>query len=60
MELSVCRFLIKDKKFLEKHNEIWEKVSNSEPVHNKTYLKADKKNEHKRRLSMCLCSDNID
>ena len=43
-------FLIKDENFLEKYNEIWEKVSNviekklnSEPVHNKKYLKAVKK-----------------
>ena len=38
-------FFKKDEKFLEKYNEIWEKVSNSikkvnsEPRHNKKYLK---------------------
>ena len=41
---------MKDENFLEKYNEIWEKISNiikkefnSEPVHNKQYLKAEKK-----------------
>ena len=49
-----------------KNYEIWENVSNimtkkfnSEPVHNKKYLKAGK-NQHKRRLSMCLYKSNID
>ena len=43
-------FLIKNEKLLEKYNEIWEKVSNiikkefnTEPVHNKNYLKAGRK-----------------
>ena len=43
-------FLIKDEKFLQNYNEIQGKVSsiikkefNSEPVHNKKYLKAEKK-----------------
>ena len=28
MKLNVCLFLMKAKEFLEKYNEIWEKVSN--------------------------------
>ena len=41
-------FLIKDYELLEKYNEIWEKVKNtnkkefnSEPVYNEKYLKAE-------------------
>ena len=41
---------MKDENFLEKYNEIWEKISNiikkefnSEPVHNKQYLKTEKR-----------------
>ena len=59
-------FLIKCEKKFKKYYEIWENVSNimtkkfnSEPVHNKKYLKAGK-NQHKRRLSMCLYTSNID
>ena len=52
-------FSKKDGKFLENYDEVWETVSNtikkkinSEPVHNKKYLKAEKKNQSKRRLAM--------
>ena len=44
MKLNVCLFFMKDAEFLEKYNEIWEKVrniikkTNSELVYNKKYL----------------------
>ena len=59
--------MIKDKKLLEKYNEIWEKVKNSikrefedEPVYNEKYLKAKIKsyngkiniNFHNNKLSI--------
>ena len=49
-----------------KYTEILEKVSNiikikfnSELMYSKRYLKAEK-NEHKRRLPMVICNNNID
>ena len=49
-ETEYMSFLMKDKEFLEKYDEIWEKVSNiieinfnSELTHNKNYLKAEKR-----------------
>ena len=29
-------------------------------LYSKKYLKAEKRNEHKRRLSMFICTNNID
>ena len=74
--MSICKldfdktkcfyFSIKDEKFLEKYNEIWEKVSNIikknliVSLHIiKKYVKA-KKNQHKRRLSVYFYTSNID
>ena len=62
---------MKDKEFLEKYNEIFEKFSNiikkilfSELIYNKKYLTAEKKsykkNQHKRMLSMYLYISDID
>ena len=51
-------FMIKDENFFDKYMTIWEKVSNitkkfnSELTYNKKYLKAEKKIQHKRKLSM--------
>ena len=60
-------FLIKDEDFFDICNEIWEKVSNiikkqlnSELVHHKEYLKANKKNQHKTKILVYLCMSNID
>ena len=60
-------FLIKDEDFFDIYNEIWEKVSNiikkqlnSELVHHKEYLKANKKNQHKTKILVYLCMSNID
>ena len=45
---------------------MWEKVSkiikknNNELIYNKKYLKAEKKIQHKRKLSMVLDASNID
>ena len=60
-------FLIKEEKVFIKYKEILEKVSNiikikfnSELIHTKKYLKAEKNNKHKRRLSIFICTNNID
>ena len=56
-------FLIKDEIFFDKYNEIWDIIKNEvyniikkkfnrELIYNKKYLKAEKKNQHKRRLSL--------
>ena len=54
-------FLTKEERVFDKYDEIWEKVSNiikkefdSNFVYSKKYLKAEKKNIHKRKLSMFL------
>ena len=54
-ETECMSFLIKDKEFLEKYNQIQEKPSNvikkefnSEPVYNKNYLKAEKKSYNEK------------
>ena len=54
-------FFDKRERVFDKYDEIWEKVSNiikkefdSNFVYNKKYLKAEKKNKHKRKLSMFL------
>ena len=59
-------YLIKDKKKNYNYDEIWEKVCNiikkecnSELVYNKKYLNA-KKNQHKRKISICLCTSKIE
>ena len=59
-------FYNKRKKVFIKYTEILEKVSNiikikfnSELMYSKRYLKAEK-NEHKRRLPMVICNNNID
>ena len=46
-ETECMSFLMKDKEFLEKYNEIWEKFGNmkkinSELIYNKKHLKAEK------------------
>ena len=58
-------FLMKDKEYLEKYNEIWEKVSNiiknkfnSELVYNKKYLKAEKKS-YNRKIKIKECTQSI-
>ena len=52
-------FMIKDEKLFDKYKTIWEKVSNitikkinSEFIYNKKYLKAEKKNQNKRKLGV--------
>ena len=54
-ETECMSFLIKDKKFLEKYNQIQEKPS--EPVYNKNDLKAEKKsyNEKVNKKKGCQC-----
>ena len=56
-------FLMKGKDFLEKYNEILEKVSsiiikkvNSELIYNKKYLKARKKSDNKKINTQKKCS----
>ena len=57
-------FLMKDKKFLEKYNEMWEKLSNiikkinSELISNKKYLKAEKKS-YNEKINIKECSQCI-
>ena len=57
--------MIKDWYFFDKYMTIWEKVSNtkkkfkSELIYNKKYLKAEKKIQHKTKLSMLLYNSNI-
>ena len=60
-------FIFQIKKETIKHMEILEKVSNiiknrfnSELIYRKKYLKAEKENKHKRKLSMFICTNNID
>ena len=60
---NMC-FLMKDNELVQKHNEIWGKVSNtvqkqfdSEPVYNGNYLKTKIKSYDKmpKRGSHCIC-----
>ena len=57
--------MIKDEKKLDKYMTTWEKVSNlikkinCELIYNKKYLKAEKKIQRKRKVSMFLYTSNI-
>ena len=45
---------------LEKVNNIIKNKFNSELIHSKKYLRAEKENKHKRKLSIFICKNNID
>ena len=56
-ETKYISFLIRDDKWLEKHNDIWEKVESSlkkefdsEPIHNEKYLKEINTNFHNNKI----------
>ena len=57
--------MIKDENIFDKYMTIWEKVSNiikknnNEPIYNKKYLKAGKRFNKKRNISMFLYTSNI-
>ena len=53
------KVFIKYMKILDKVSNIIKKKFNSELIYSKKYLKAEK-NKHKRRLSMFICTNNID
>ena len=66
MKIDVS-FFNKRKKYFIKYMEMLEKVSNiikrkfnCELIYSKKYLKAKKENKHKRRLSIFICTNNID
>ena len=58
--IKVENFFRKIKWNLGKSYQYYQKIFNGEPVHNKKYLKAGENNQHKRSLSLCLCTSSID
>ena len=65
MQLNVYLVLMKDKEFLEKYNEIWDKVTDitikkiyNELIYNKKHLRAEKKSCNEK-LDTKECSQCI-
>ena len=56
----IKKILIKYTKILEKVRNIIKNKFNSELLYSEKYLKVEKQNKHKRRLSMFICSSDID
>ena len=54
------KFLLNIWKFLEKVSNIIKNKFNSELIYNKKYVTAEKKNKQKKRLSMFICTNDID